>query len=615
MEHFIGAINESSNCDTSESRQLSEDLITDRGLDSQGDRVREGLLIGDWIFRGIGSGRGLWGGWLLIGDWIFLFGFRRCGYWCGSTSMSDDAALLRRYAESRSEEAFAELVRRHLNLVYFAALRSAGGNGPLAEDVAQEVFTVLARQAGALARHATLVGWLYTTTRFTTAKAVRSERRRKRREQEAHLMMEASAENEAAAEWERLRPLLDDALEELNGREREVILLRCLEGQAFAEIGATLRVSEDAARMRVERALEKLRALLARRGVTSTGAALGVLLAEQATAAVAPVGLAGSVVTAAVGAGAAGTGTATGIFAFMSTIKLSVGVTGVVALLVMVGVATYQRQARETAERALTTARQEQEASFARLRAKESQVRAVGRETMRLQKELDEARARLAAAAKPVPPAAWDAEEAGAAFVARHPQVKRAFDELVSARLRFQFGPMYQALGWSNDRIERFEAAQGQLVAVPALLDGEGTAIIRHSGKFSQHRYVQRFNDAFGDFGKQGVDKFNEEMRDGPARNVAADVASALYFTDTPLTPEQAEQVTQILAGSRNSGPAAKVSAYDWNAVMTKAEGVLSAPQLAVIAAKRANDLFKQALNRSRSPVVSPSSAPAGAGK
>ena len=87
--------------------------------------------------------------------------------------MTPDAELLRRYAESRSEEAFAELVQRHLNLVYFAALRRAGGNGALAEDIAQGVFTALAQQAGSLSEHAALTGWLYTTTRNTAAKAAR----------------------------------------------------------------------------------------------------------------------------------------------------------------------------------------------------------------------------------------------------------------------------------------------------------------------------------------------------------------------------------------------------------------------------------------------------------
>ncbi|MCX6951614.1 MAG: sigma-70 family RNA polymerase sigma factor [Verrucomicrobia bacterium] len=188
--------------------------------------------------------------------------------------MNDDAELLRRHVDDRSEAAFAELVRRHLTLVYFAALRRTGGDRHLAEDVAQGVFTALARDAAALVQHPTLTGWLYTTTRRVAAKAVRTEQRRQAREQEAHLMSELANGPEVAADWERLRPVIDAALDELSDRDREAVLWRCWEGRAYADIGAALRVTEDAARMRVDRALERLRDVLAKRGVTSTGAAL-----------------------------------------------------------------------------------------------------------------------------------------------------------------------------------------------------------------------------------------------------------------------------------------------------------------------------------------------------
>ena len=139
------------------------------------------------------------------------------------------------------------------------------------------------------------------------------------------------AAGDGDAEWSRLRPVLDEGMDELGEREREAVLLRFFEGRAFAEIGATLRVSEDAARMRVERALEKLRAVLARRGVTSTGAALGVVLAQQAVVA-APAGLVGSVVSTAVGAAAGGATGALGFIQLMTNTKLAVGVAGLLAV-------------------------------------------------------------------------------------------------------------------------------------------------------------------------------------------------------------------------------------------------------------------------------------------
>src|SRR5439155_1150122 len=116
--------------------------------------------------------------------------------------MNDDAELLRRYAEDASESAFGELVARHIDLVYSAALRVVGGDTHLAQDVAQTVFADLARKARALSRHEVLTGWLYQATRFAAAKAVRTERRRSSREKEAVAMQELSSD----ANWERLRP-------------------------------------------------------------------------------------------------------------------------------------------------------------------------------------------------------------------------------------------------------------------------------------------------------------------------------------------------------------------------------------------------------------------------
>src|SRR5476651_619018 len=121
--------------------------------------------------------------------------------------MIADSELLRRYAEEASEEAFAELVRRHLNLVYAAAIRQVG-DAHRAEDVVQAVFTDLARKAAALWRRPVLVSWLYTSTRFAAAKAVRADQRRQVREQEAQTMNELLSTPETPADWDRLRPVL-----------------------------------------------------------------------------------------------------------------------------------------------------------------------------------------------------------------------------------------------------------------------------------------------------------------------------------------------------------------------------------------------------------------------
>jgi RNA polymerase sigma factor (sigma-70 family) len=250
--------------------------------------------------------------------------------------MIEDAELLRRYFEEKSEAAFAELVQRHLGLVYASALRRVGGDAQLAEDVAQQVFTDVARRAAVLARRPVLAGWLFTSARFAAAKAMRTARRRLEREKEAQIMEALTSESTAPVDWEKARPLLDDAIGELAERDREAILLRYFEDRDFSSIGARLNLSENAARMRVERALEKLRTLLARRSVTSTATAIATVLAQQ-TAVALPAGLATSVTSAALAAGgvaggvAAGFGTST-VITFMSMTKLQIGLAGALAV-------------------------------------------------------------------------------------------------------------------------------------------------------------------------------------------------------------------------------------------------------------------------------------------
>lgn len=257
--------------------------------------------------------------------------------------MIDDAELLSTYAENRSEAAFAELVGRHVNLVYSAALRQVNGDAHLAQEVTQVVFADLARKAAALARHRVLAGWLFTSTRYAAAKLVRGERRRRARETKAQLMTEIfhDAEGAEALDWGRVRPVLDAAMAELGEVDRAAVLLRFFEGRDYAGVGARLGLGENAARMRVERAVDKLRGLLDRRGVGSTTAVLALALGNQAVLA-APAGLAATVTGAALVSAAAGGGGAA-VLTFMSMTKLQLGIAGAVVALGVGGVAVQSK--------------------------------------------------------------------------------------------------------------------------------------------------------------------------------------------------------------------------------------------------------------------------------
>ena len=227
--------------------------------------------------------------------------------------MNDDAALLRRYVEQDSESAFTELVRRHTDLVYGAALRRTNGDAHLAADVSQQVFTALARNARKLFGHTVLAAWLHAATRNAALNMIISEQRRKARETET--MHAGMITPETAPDWEQLRPLLDGAIDELTEADRGAVVLRFLEKRPFAEIGRALGISEDAARMRTERALEKLRGGLSRRGITSTATALGLLVMSQPIIA-APVGLALTLATESLAAAGIG------FFATLMTTKI-----------------------------------------------------------------------------------------------------------------------------------------------------------------------------------------------------------------------------------------------------------------------------------------------------
>ncbi len=254
-----------------------------------------------------------------------------------------DEELLRQYAEERSEAAFTQLVRRHVDLVYSAALRMVHDE-PLAQDVAQGVFLALVQNARRLRNRRALPGWLHHTTQHLAANAVRAEVRRRVREQEAAAMNELLA-SESNPSWELIAPYLDTALGELCEADRGAVLLRYFQNKSLREVGHALGTSDDTAQKRVSRAIERLRQFFARRGVTAGASGLIALISANAVQA-APAGLAVTISTAASlgGATLTGTATATATKAIAMTTLQKTMIGTVLALAVGTGI----YQARET---------------------------------------------------------------------------------------------------------------------------------------------------------------------------------------------------------------------------------------------------------------------------
>ncbi len=211
-----------------------------------------------------------------------------------------DHELLEKFRTGGHEPSFTELVNRHIGLVHSAALRITC-QPALAQEVSQSVFTKLARLGSPLKGGLTLVTWLHQTTRSTAIDLVRAESRRRKREEIAASLATMS---ETPVPWEHISPVLDEVIDRLSPDERHVVLSRYFEGQSHAELARSLGLSEDATRMRVNRALEKIRTLLHKRGITTTASALSLALPAQAMTAV-PSGLAASITTTALAASAA----------------------------------------------------------------------------------------------------------------------------------------------------------------------------------------------------------------------------------------------------------------------------------------------------------------------
>jgi RNA polymerase sigma factor (sigma-70 family) len=282
---------------------------------------------------------------------------------------SDDMALVREYAQSNSEQAFATLVSRHVNLVYSVALRQVR-DPHLAEEITQSVFIILAGKAKSLSPKTILSGWFCRTARYVSANTLSIQRRRQFREQEAH--MESILNEPEPDVWNQIAPLLDEALNYLGEKEHDAVVLRFFDGKELKQVGAAMGITEDAARMRVNRGVEKLRDFFTKKGVTLSATAItGAVAANSVQAA--PAGLAAAITTAAL---SGTTITTTAVIAATKAIAMTTLQKTVIAaaFAVAVGTGIYEARQAANARSEMQTLQQQQATSQASIEQFQSKL-------------------------------------------------------------------------------------------------------------------------------------------------------------------------------------------------------------------------------------------------
>jgi len=261
--------------------------------------------------------------------------------------------LVQEYARTKSEAAFATLVSRNVNLVYSVALRQLRDQH-LAEEVTQSVFIILARKAGSLRSGPVISGWLCQPARYASAKALTLQHRRQQREQQAYMQSQLNETEDDA--WKQIAPMLDGAMAQLGRKDHDAVVLRFFEGRNFRDVGARLNTSEAGAKMRVNRALDKLRKLFTMRGLTFSAAIIAGAISTNSVQA-APASLVISVTSAAVKGTAVATSTLTLIettLKIMAWTKVKTAVVAGAVALLAVGTATvaiqHEKAKTETTE-------------------------------------------------------------------------------------------------------------------------------------------------------------------------------------------------------------------------------------------------------------------------
>jgi len=473
--------------------------------------------------------------------------------------------LLRAYAERRSEPAFAVLVRRHVDLVFSAAQRMVC-DAHLAEDVAQGVFVALAKNAGQLTTRPVLSGWLHRTAQNIAAQTVRTETRRRVREQESAAMSELLAA-EPATHWQEIAPHLDAALGALSEPDRDAVMLRYFERKSAREIAQTLGISDEAAQKRVNRAVERLREGFSQLGVTVGAAGLVGLITANAVQA-APVGLTVTISAAALAGTAVTTSTviaATTKTIAMTTLQKTL-VTATVAVLAGTGI--YEaRQATQLREQNQTLQQKQASLTEQIQRLQNNFVDATNRladliaENSRLksnsnQAELLSLRGQIGVLQTKAKSQSQPKSQMSMVELAKSPQLRERIKATATASLDKVYAKFFTDLNLTPEQA----SALKELLADRLIADTSAKGVML-TGKMNPDQ-IQQLNDqvdaekkALDDQIKQmlGADGFAAYQAYDKTYTQRAEIVGPVGFTDQltgsmELTSGQTEQLIQAMA-------------------------------------------------------------------
>jgi len=495
--------------------------------------------------------------------------------------VDDDILLLRRYVETRAEAAFTKLVQRRIGLVYALALRQTQRTD-LAKDASQQVFSALARHASTLARRESLVGWLYLTATHAGVDLGRAERSRRRREEAYQAMVELQNTRSPDPDWDQTRPLLNQIVSELSDADRTTLLLRYVDGQSYSAVGQRLRLSENAARMKVERTLKKLRAKLARLGIASSAAALESALAVESLEPAGTGAWAAAVAHAAIAPAGAASGLI-GWIALMSSLKLSTTVIGSALGLMALAIAIAGWQ-DHLARVQLDQAQRDFKARWAQVQSTEARLK--------------QARSALASL-KPAPSAAnpkllelaahWNPRQEGENFLRRHPEVRPLWEEQRRTDIRARYAGLIRSLQLTDEQQRAFEQLLLPTISMNVPYGPHGLPLSFVAGEGTDSSGVEQQLQKL--LGTAGYDAYrNYDINS--SQEMAGSVAENLAWSE-PLTAEQTQKLVEVFAipnlWRRNDDSLFR----NWTKILSSAATFLSPSQLGALTELQTEEQLK----------------------